>query len=84
MPCALLQLPLAAQYAPVRKQALTHLRSLLADPPSDGSTPVDAAYAGIALERLTAQETAHLVDWSAAAAGTAPWCVPAGIKRFKT
>ena len=72
--CPLPQLPLAAQYAPVRKQALTHLRGLLADPPSDGSTPVDAAYAGIALEGLTAQETASLVDWPLVAAGTAPWC----------
>jgi len=68
------QLSLAPEYAPVRKQALASLRGLLAEPPADGATPVDAAYARIALERLTAQEAALLLDWRAAAAGDAPWC----------
>ncbi len=58
----------------MRKQALASLRGLLAEPPADGATPVDAAYARIALERLTAQEAALLLDWRAAAAGDAPWC----------
>ena len=68
------QLSLAPQYAPVRKQALASLRGLLAEPPADGATPVDAAYARTALQRLTAQEAALLLDWRAAASGGAPWC----------
>jgi len=71
---ARVQLSLAPEYAPVRKQALASLRGLLAEPPADGATPVDAAYAWTALERLTAQEAALLLDWRAAAAGGAPWC----------
>jgi hypothetical protein len=68
------QLSLAPQYAPVRKQALAALRGLMAEPPADGATPVDTAYAATALERLTAQEAAHLLDWREAAADGAPWC----------
>ena len=76
LPSVPAQLSLAPEYAPVRKQALASLRGLLAEPPADGATPVDASYARTALQQLTAQEAALLLDWRAAAAGDAPWCAP--------
>ena len=74
-----LQLPLDAERKQTRRQAISVLKSLLANPElavkSDGSNGVDRAFLRKALGLLTSAETVSLLDWQDIARNetTIPW-----------
>lgn len=76
---AFVQAPPGVATAAKRRQAITTLKALLADPAAaakkDGTPTVDASFASEALARLTAPELVNLLDWEHAARNpdTIPW-----------
>lgn len=74
-----LQLPIVAEHQKKRRQAISVLKSLLANPDlavkGDGSTGVDKKFVRDALILLTSAETVNLLDWDDIAenGSTIPW-----------
>ena len=75
----MLQLPITAANQKTRKQAISVLKSLLANPDlaakSDGSSGVDRKFVRDSLLLLTSLESVNLLDWEDIAenGSTIPW-----------